>query len=287
MVIPIILYSSGYRFSFQKFQFLRAGGIFIRSLPATGNRIYIDGKFAHDTTLLSRNLFLQGLTPRVYNIRIEKDNYFDWEKSLQVLPERVTEVHALLIPKNPDEGLVLLHGDYTSMRFANTQKNILILTDRKKREQFFSTDSKTLIPLPGKIATSSPVVPEHVKTAMLAVKADGYDYDSAEERVTWWRNNSIRVRWLKGPDFLPYYTEESEIEIYSAPSVIRQVVFYPGQDAVIAAYSNAIMVIELDGRGKRNMYPLYKGKEPYFEVDGTEKMAYLLDAGNLISIPFP
>jgi hypothetical protein len=114
----------------------------------------------------------------------------------------------------------------------------------------------------------------------------GSDYDAPGDRVLWWQKNRIWVRWLRGEEFLPLYTDNPEAMIFDGNYPIREAYFYPAQDALFAAYANEIDVIELDGRGKRNIYPLYKGKEPQFEVSGDEKKVYILDDGNLISLPF-
>lgn len=281
-----MLYSFGYRFSFSEFSIVRAGGLVVSSIPATGTKIYINGKLAKETSLLSRTLFLQGLTPQSYTIRIEKDDYFTWSKTLPVLPERVTETRALLVKKNPDADTIVLQGNYSSISFEHKKDNIITLTDSRNRKYFYSIREESLVPAPKNTATTSEALPDNVRALVTDRKIINSDYDSSGERITWASGNQIWVGWLKGEEFLPIFTEKSEALLLDDMYPVRQVFFYPGQDAVLASYSNQISVIELDGRSRRNIYPLYKGRSPNFVVSESEKKVYILDDGNLIALPF-
>ena len=284
LVAPVLLYSFGYRFSTETWQIVRAGGFSISSTPSTGTQIYLDGKLAKKTSLLSRRLFIQGLTPRAYKIRIEKDGYFPWEKTLPVYPERVTDIQALLVRDGP-EGTVLLHGDWQKFSFLGESRIILKLFDSKNRSSSFSLTDLTLTSNSSASATTTSVLPDEVKKILADKKPIDYDYDSTSERIIWWDKRTLSIRWLKGEEFLPLYTETSEEIIFRASDAIRNASFYPGQDAILLASSNAVMVVELDGRGQRNTYPLYKGREPRFLVSPDDNKVYILDDGNLIAIP--
>lgn len=286
-IMPIILYSFGYRFSLETHSIQRAGGLSIASTPSTGTNIYINGALEKQTTFLSRDLFLQGLTPHTYSVRIEKEGYYTWEKSVTVNPERVTEIRALLVKQNPDNGTILLRGDYRSItEDDNDQKNIII-TDSRGKKRFFSIDKKEFIQTPIYTATSTPVLSSRAAALITEKNPTGFKYDSSGERVVWWKDASLLVTWLRGEDFLPLYTDASTILLFEGDYGIREAQFYPGQDAVIAAYANQLVVIELDGRGGRITYPLYKGKEPSFVIAPGDKTIYILDDGNLITIPLP
>ncbi len=281
-----MLYSFGFRFSFSEFKILRAGGLVVSSVPATGTKIYINGKLAKETSLLSRSLFLQGLTPHTYTVHIEKEGYFTWSKTLPVFPERVTETRALLVRQNPDNNTIVLKGDYKSISFENKENNIITLTDSRKKKYYYSIQESALVPLPKNVATSTVTLPETVQEFLTEKKiTDSTYYDVSGERITWWDNNKIWIHWLRGEEFLPIYTEKPEALLFDDVYPVRQVFFYPGQEAILAAYSNQISVIELDGRDRRNIYPLYKGREPQFVVSDNEKKIYILDDGNLIVLP--
>jgi len=285
IVIPVILYALGFRIAPDSWELVQAGGLSIASTPSTGTRIYVDGKLERETTIFSRRLFLQGLTPRRYTIRIEKEDYFPWQKVLMVDPERVADAHALLIKDSP-EGATLTQGDYASFAFSDITESIITLQNTKKKETFYLLADERVIPKPFNIGTTTPQLSDTAQAFIKEQNIKDFDYDPSLERVVWWDKTHVWVRWLRGDEFLPLYTNEPETLIYASnESPVREARFYPFQEAVLIASSNAVMVVELDGRDKRNIYPLYKGREPRVLVAGNKQMAYILDDGNLIRIP--
>lgn len=284
---PLILYSFGYRFSFTEWKWLRAGGLSISSVPTTGTKIYVDGKLIQETNLFSRTVFLQGLTPGSYTIAVTKDGFFNWSKKLLVRPEQVTDARALLVQESPTEGKVLRKGDYETLHFLDSSENTIVLTSKKGKVSYYSVSDDQLIPLPATKGTTSPELSENAKAFLQDKNPKNYDYDPAQDRIIWWDDHVVNVRWLRGQAYLPLYTEKEEETVLQSSYTIRGARFYPGQDSILVAYSNMIMVVELDGRDKRNEFPLYKGREPRIEISKSDKKAYLLDDGNLISIPIP
>lgn len=284
-IAPVVLYSFGYRIAQDPWNIVRAGGLAISSVPATGTRIYVDTVLERETTLLFRKLFLQGLTPRLYHVRVEKDGYFPWEKRLRVYPERVTDVQALLIKDSQQSGKVLLQGDYISIAQADRIHNILSFKDSKSRERFYSPDETKFISRLEDNATTTERFSNAATTLIQERALMQYYYDSAGERIVWWDDHRVWIKWLEGEESLPLYTDTEEALLLDIPETIRNATAYPYQDAIIVAYSNAIMTVELDGRDHRNIYPLYKGNKPSFVLSGDRQTIYILDEGNLISMP--
>jgi hypothetical protein len=92
--IAVILFARGYRFSL-KLQTLQATGLLSATSLPTGASVYINGelKTATDTTL--------NLTPGVYQVKIKKDGFAPWGKTLNIEPEVVTRTAPLLFPTVP------------------------------------------------------------------------------------------------------------------------------------------------------------------------------------------
>lgn len=97
ILVPLItLFSRGYTFDFEKKTIIRNGGIYLRSTPQKAE-IYIDNKLKGKT-----NKFIKRLLPKIYEIKVEIDDYHIWEKNLTVKPGIVTKVDTIfLIQKNP------------------------------------------------------------------------------------------------------------------------------------------------------------------------------------------
>jgi len=96
----LIFYSLGYRIDFEKKKITKTGGIFIKALPKEVE-VSIDGKLKKKTDPLFGSLLIENLLPKKYKVKVEKEEYFPWEKELNVEEEKVTEVkNLILFPKN-------------------------------------------------------------------------------------------------------------------------------------------------------------------------------------------
>lgn len=94
----VIGYASGFRFD-GAFSLVKTGGVFIHS-NEPNTRIFIDDEFVESNGFLLRNTLVQNLTPgKTYTVRVEKDNYYWWEKTLYVRPNLVTEARLLMLPR--------------------------------------------------------------------------------------------------------------------------------------------------------------------------------------------
>ncbi len=94
--IVVILYGKGYQFGFGKGgPEVTDTGLLVATSTPDGAQVLIDG---HLTTATNNTI---NLAPGSYDIKIQKDGYFPWEKQLQVQKEVVTKAAALLFPKAP------------------------------------------------------------------------------------------------------------------------------------------------------------------------------------------
>lgn len=100
-----ILYSQGWRFDFESNDFVKTGGLFIRTnVPA---RISINGKFKKKTGAWTSSAFFRDLLPKNYKIEVTKAGFHSWKKNLRIKEEEVTEAkYIILFPKNPELSLI-------------------------------------------------------------------------------------------------------------------------------------------------------------------------------------
>lgn len=95
----LVLYSLGWRFDFEKKKFSLTGGIFVKAKPSQV-KIFLNDKYFKSTDRFFGSALIQNLLPRKYKVRIEKENYFSWEKELEVKENEVTEIkNLILFPK--------------------------------------------------------------------------------------------------------------------------------------------------------------------------------------------
>ena len=98
VVTPLaLLYSRGYVFDFASRDIVSTGGIFVKAVQP-GVRVTIDPDITRETSFLSRGALITSLLPRRYTVRVEKDGYRPWEKTLTVRNEEVLEFRNIFLP---------------------------------------------------------------------------------------------------------------------------------------------------------------------------------------------
>lgn len=101
---PVLVeYSRGLRLDFKTWKFVETGGFFFKIASPVEVRIDIDGNPAKITSSFSflNNAFLQNLTPGFYNVKMSKDGHQDWQKTLKIESQLVTEAHNIVLaPKD-------------------------------------------------------------------------------------------------------------------------------------------------------------------------------------------
>lgn len=100
--IPVLtVYTQGYRLDWENRQLVKTGGMDFGVRPL-GVRVFVDGEFQKETNFLFRDIIIRNILPREYDIRIEREGYSPWHKSVVVQESIVTKfVDARLFPANP------------------------------------------------------------------------------------------------------------------------------------------------------------------------------------------
>ncbi|MGI5828229.1 MAG: PEGA domain-containing protein [Patescibacteria group bacterium] len=100
-----IRWAQGYRFNMSK-KVIEGTGLLVANSEPKGASVFIDDKLrsATDDTL--------HLPPGQYKIRLEKEGYHTWEKTLQVEKELVTQTNAKLFPAVPNLSALTVNGAF-------------------------------------------------------------------------------------------------------------------------------------------------------------------------------
>ncbi len=320
-LMPVVIaYSLGYRFD-DSWRLRKTGGLYVTS-DITGSEIFLDDRLMKTTNLLQSGTFIDNLSPGSYKITILKKNYLSWEKTLEVRSQLVTESKALLIPEK-DNTKVIAQGNFFGLESSIYNPLLLFSEDKGEKkivrwflpvEGEFIRDTGPLVKyddtfelvrwlprgvvlsLDGKIrriafdlgAKTATIIPlgdelpskNDVEKEALNARLDDRKFVRAE----YLENEGIlKASWLENTIYPYYFSDLDEILIHDKK--IRDFEFYPGRsDALIAAYGNGIWALEIDKRGGRNIFSIYKGREPEFKIPYGLDSIYALDAGNLISI---
>lgn len=162
----IILYAAGYRYNFQKHKIQKTGILILKSEP-TGASIYLNGDPRKETTPAR----IANLLPDDYTVRIEKENFHPWQKTLPVesglttfaeniflseknLPGQVVETNSELFSLSPNKQKIIYlnRADAGSevwlLDLKNSQKKIVYQVSEKTNDitDFeWSNDSKKIL----------------------------------------------------------------------------------------------------------------------------------------------
>jgi WD40 repeat protein len=122
----IIMYSQGYRFDLNKMKFLETGGIYVKTNPGDAS-ISIDSKYQNKTSGFSRDLLIQNLLPQNHKIKIEKEGYYSWEKTLEVKEKMVSEAKYVILFQK-EIPFQIIEEDIKSFYPLPDGSNFLLLT---------------------------------------------------------------------------------------------------------------------------------------------------------------
>jgi len=144
----LILYTSGYRYDWRWHKIQKTGSLAIKPSP-TDSDIYVNNELQTGSRSDS-TLRLNNLLPDEYNVKITRDNYYDWQKKLRVesglttfvnqaalfkkqLPEKIIDAAIATTSISPDKNLMAYTSqaetgfDLGILNFATGQKNPVAL----------------------------------------------------------------------------------------------------------------------------------------------------------------
>lgn len=244
--IPVvILYSTGYRLN-KNFSLLPTGGIYV-FYPESGAQLSIDGKLSDQTTLFSRGIFVDNLTPKTYEIEVNKEGYTAWKKTVEVKEKKVTEGYPFLIPSTLSTSSI---PKFVTLASGTSVSNSLY----SDVIGLFSTSTASSTKLLKKIisGTTTPVI----STSTALLKKD------IEIDV---KGNTLIASWKGNKDSTPFYFCDVERLACKDSFVVLQgdfkkVDFFPGRnDVVLYTTKDGLYVTELDTRPPQNTMKLLSG----------------------------
>jgi hypothetical protein len=111
----IIFWARGYRPDFQE-KTLKGTGLLVINSSPTGAQVYLNERL---TTATNNTL---NLIPGDYQVKIVKDGYLPWEKTLKLQKELVTQANALLLPVAPSLEALTFTGVVKAIPSPDGQK---------------------------------------------------------------------------------------------------------------------------------------------------------------------
>lgn len=138
---PILVeYARGLRFDFKSWQFVETGGLFFRIHSPTEVNIFLDDELAKTTGSFSffNSVFIQNLIPKDYKVKISKDGFQKWVKSLKVESELVTEAHnVVLLPNEIKTSPIGETEEIINNIYASSDGKMIIFSGYDESDQTF------------------------------------------------------------------------------------------------------------------------------------------------------
>lgn len=105
--VPIIIfYTKGFRLDIENMLITKTGGIDL-GISLLNTKVFLNNEYQKETNFIFRNALFKNILPGNYLARIEKENYYDWEKNILVkegLVEKYSNIR--LYPTNLNKQLI-------------------------------------------------------------------------------------------------------------------------------------------------------------------------------------
>lgn len=243
----IILYAQGYKYSFSDNRFFKTGAIYLK--VNTDADVYMNDKFLGNTSFFGNSYRIEGLLPGKHIIRIQKENYSSWQKSVTVDEGFVSEFSKVLLIQQNEKDQEGLNKEI-ALIFPKPISTPLISPKAAK-----STASPTpmLMPTDELFAIKKGVFSTTGEDPeKLAENVKGFVPSKDKNRVAWWTANEIWVMWLNDANYQPYHKKRDKELIARFSAQIKNVAWFRDEDHLIID-SNGYKILEIDTRGGINI----------------------------------
>ena len=160
----VIFYGKGYRFNFGKgVPNLSGTGLLVATSSPDGAQVLING---HLTTATANTI---NLAPGTYNVKIVKEGYLPWEKTLIIKNEVVTKADALLFPTAPKlESITNLGAQNPVLDISRTKIAYTVASQSAAKNGIYILDT-TARPILTLQSSSSQVINDTINTFSKAI----------------------------------------------------------------------------------------------------------------------
>jgi len=268
--IPVLIfYATGYRIT-SALNLVRTGGLYV-SVPYSGSDVFLENDIVKQSGFFSKNVFVQNLSPKMYEVRVEKEGYQTWYKTLGVFPKTVTEGYPFLIKSTPALTLIPEFPTPADILLA-TSTLIKTATSTKQTGQY--KEVKALFAPVSATSTASTSDFKKIRRNLLVENKKGI----------------LQVSWTGDQESIPHYFCEYEKcktkILIDADATIKTFDFFPGRnDLIIYGTQNGIFVTEIDDRSKQNVNNILIGSGLDFRVKDYD-IIFIKKDGSYFSVSF-
>ncbi len=241
--IIVILFAQGYRFNFNSLKIVKTGGIFIKT-STDGAKIYINDKYVESTSgILSHSTLISGLTPKNYSVFIYEENYYPWNKTVEVKNGMVTELNnIILFPLELKKIEIVELPSQVISEFVINDSTIEIKNNKTKIINAYNLSDGKLLSSEKFSAEGGPASGWKTSTSTEIISPD-------KNKKLYIADNQLWIDYLNG-------TKKELIATYEPPIIFFD--WFDDSEHLIWFANNELIIAELDNRGgKRNSIKFY------------------------------
>ncbi|MDO8743342.1 MAG: PEGA domain-containing protein [Candidatus Azambacteria bacterium] len=269
--VATVFFAQGYILDFNSLKFVKTGGIFIKT-STDSVKIYLDDKYIETTGgILTHSALVSGLAPKTYSIFVYKENYYPWNKTVEVKSGMVVGLNNItLFPLELKKLKVVELSLQTISEFSVVNDTVEIKNNKTKIVNAYNlADGKLLSSKKFIIATST--------TEFISPDKDKKIYISDNQLWIVYLNDAKEEPFKKAGEKELLADYETPIDFFGWLNDSEHIIWFADSELNIA---------ELDNRGgKRNSIKFYlnisapvfwdRGNSTFYFFDKTSQKAVL------------
>ena len=238
----VIRYAQGYVFDWNTNTFVRTGAVAVT--VNTSASLFVNDTKTGDTSFLANRAGRDRLTPGTYNVRLERDGFSSWRKTVDVREGTLTDFPTVLLLPTDDISRSSLQTEVsTSLGAARTLKNA---PPKMARPEVRVGDFVLRGTQLWDMRTAS--------ASAIAENVVGFSVAGNGSRLLWWTRNELWVLWLRNTDYQPFHSEGDRQAVTRFSVQILRAAWFRDVDHVVAEIGRQdYRVIEIDIRGGLNI----------------------------------
>ena len=251
--IIVVLFAQGYRFNFNSLKIVKTGGIFIKT-STDGAKIYINDEYVESTSgILNYNALISGLIPKNYNVFVYKENYYPWNKTVEVKNGMVAELNSIvLFPLELKKIKIVELPSQVISEFAINNSTIEVKNDKTKIINVYNLSDGELLSSEKFSAKGGPASGWKTSTSSEGIISPD------KNKKLYILNNQLWIDYLNDTKKEPIKNAGEKELIVAYELSINFFDWFNDSERLIWFTNGELTVAELDNRGgKRNSVKFY------------------------------
>jgi len=252
-----IVYAQGYKYSFEAKSFLHTGAIQLKVNEDA--KVFVNDKLDGDTSLFTNSHTINGLLPGQYVVRLEREGFTPWQKTITVEEGRITDFPRIIIlPMSEVEAPKLLEEIELIMQseaiVTATPTPTPKATPRPSPSPS-TTASASASPAPTELFVLQNKVlylNDNGTLKQYATNVTGFSISENRRKILWWNDRDLWVGWLADSDYQPYQKNGDRELITHFAAAIKKAAWFRGEDHIVVD-TNGYKIVETDKRGSQNI----------------------------------